>query len=637
MKDSQLNFIVDGSESSRRDHAVEDASGQPKTVTVTTRLIVVALVSLTGMTAFEVVKQLLFPNMTMWQSHVVTIVFSSVVTTAAAWFVLRTYRDMHERVIRELAERKRIETVLMESEERYHHIAANAPGMVYQFVLHPDGTVALTFVSEGCRDIYDMEPEAIIRNPMSVIDIIHPEDRPGYDLSVAESARSLAAWKWKGRMVLSSGKLKWIQGASRPERQADGSVIWDGLLMDVTESMEAKEALRETEEELRQAQKMEAIGRLAGGIAHDFNNLLAIVLLHSDLLLKRLAPGDPARRRAEEIKSASHRAASLTRQLLAFSRRQVLQPKVINLNEAVANMSNMLRRLIGEDINLLTVLEPELGRVKADPGQVEQVIMNLAVNARDAMPGGGKLIIETKNVFLSEEYASRHASVTSGQYIRLTVSDTGHGMDKETQERIFEPFFTTKDLGKGTGLGLSTVYGIVKQSGGDIWVYSEQGIGTTFKVYLPLSEDAAVEDKVNIKEPESRGTETVLLAEDEGMVRRVAREVLEMQGYRVLEARDVQEALAISATHDGLIHILLTDVVMPGMSGREIAAQILLSRSQMKVLYMSGYTDDAIVQHGVLDEGTSFIEKPFTSDALLCKLREVLDDRDKAAGATSLA
>lgn len=629
MKDPTLNLTVEERENPRRENILNIASEQSKTSTVTAGLIIIALVSLAGMTAFEVLKHLLLPGITMWQSHVVTIIFSTVIATSTAYFVLRKYQDMHGRAISELAERKRIETVLRESEDRYHHISANAPGMVYQFVLHPDGAVSFTFISDGCRDIYDMEPEAIMRNPLSIIDSIHPEDRPGFDLSVTESAQSLKAWKWRGRTVLPSGKMKWIQGASRPERQTDGSVVWDGLLMDVSESMEAKEALRETEEELRQAQKMEAVGRLAGGIAHDFNNLLAIVLLHSDLLLKRLAPDDPARRRAEEIKSASNRAASLTRQLLAFSRRQVLQPKVINLNEAVLNMGNMLRRLIGEDINLLTVLEPTLGRVKADPGQVEQVIMNLAVNARDAMPRGGKLIIETGNVFVNDGYASRHASISPGHYARMTISDTGHGIDKETQARIFEPFFTTKDLGKGTGLGLSTVYGIVKQSGGNIRVYSEEGIGTTFKVYLPVSDEIVVQEKANGKEPELRGTETVLLAEDEEMVRRVAREVLEMQGYNVLEASDVEEALAISATHEGAIHILLTDVVMPGMSGRELSGRILQTRPQMKILYMSGYTDDAIVHHGVLDEGTSFIEKPFTSDSLSLKIRKVLDDRDK--------
>jgi two-component system, cell cycle sensor histidine kinase and response regulator CckA len=395
------------------------------------------------------------------------------------------------------------------------------------------------------------------------------------------------------------------------------------------ERKRAEEALRASEGQLRQSQKLEAVGQLAGGIAHDFNNLLAVVLLHADLLLKRLAVGDPARRRAEEIKAASERAAALTRQLLAFSRKQVLQPKIVNLNDIVSNMGKMLRRLIGEDIETFTSLDPSLGRIQADPGQLEQVIMNLAVNARDAMPRGGKLMIETKNVYLTEEYASRHMAVKPGHYVKLAVSDTGCGMDKETQSRVFEPFFTTKEVGKGTGLGLSTVYGIVKQSGGNLWVYSEKGVGTSFKVYLPRADEVIDENELIEEEEEEvlHGHETVLLVEDEEMVRRVAREVLELQEYHVLEAQDGEEALHVSANYDGPIHLLLTDVVMPGMSGRDVAEELLRDRPQMRILYMSGYTDDAIVHHGVLDEGTVFIEKPFSPTDLARKLRGLLDER----------
>jgi PAS domain S-box-containing protein len=389
---------------------------------------------------------------------------------------------------------------------------------------------------------------------------------------------------------------------------------------------------REHEEQFRQSQKMEAVGRLAGGIAHDFNNLLAVVLLHSDLLIRRLAPDDPSRRRVVEIMAASDRAAALTRQLLAFSRRQVLQPRVFNLNESVSSMGKMLRRVIGENINLLIGLDPELGQIKADPGQIEQILMNLAVNARDAMPHGGKLIIKTQNVFLDDEYAGRHATVSLGHYVRLVVSDTGIGINAETQAQIFEPFFTTKELGKGTGLGLSTVYGIVKQSDGHIWVYSEEGIGTTFKIYLPRIDEITPEDEVRVKERElPRGTETVLLAEDEEMVRHVAREVLEMQGYRVLEAKDGEDAIIASTAYEEPIHLLLTDVVMPGMSGRDLAERLLSIRPDMKVLFMSGYTDDAIVHHGVLDERTAFIEKPFSPKSLARKIRDVLEESDMAA------
>ncbi|PYS51552.1 MAG: hypothetical protein DMF68_04055 [Acidobacteria bacterium] len=380
------------------------------------------------------------------------------------------------------------------------------------------------------------------------------------------------------------------------------------------------------EEQLRQAQKMEAVGKLAGGVAHDFNNLLTIINGHTDLSLRRLKPDDPLYRKLEAIKEAGGRASSLTRQLLAFSRKQMLQPKVLDLNKAIFETNKILQRLIGEDIDLLIGLAPDLGKVKADPSQIEQVLMNLAVNARDAMPSGGKLTIETDNVYLSENYAGHHISVRPGSYIMLAVSDTGCGMDAKTRERIFEPFFTTKEVGKGTGLGLSTVYGIVKQSGGNIWVYSEEGCGTTFKIYLPRVDQPAEEPTTNSEDTNLQmGVETVLLVEDEEMVRKMTREILEESGYQVLEAKHGHEALSIANQHKGPIHLMLSDVVMPQMGGRELAERLVTLRSETKVLYMSGYTDDAIVHHGVLDEGMSFIEKPFTPNALTSKVREVLN------------
>jgi len=381
------------------------------------------------------------------------------------------------------------------------------------------------------------------------------------------------------------------------------------------------------EEQLRQAQKMEAVGKLAGGVAHDFNNLLTVINGQTDLSLRRLSQDDPMYQKLEAIKGAGDQAASLTRQLLAFSRKQVLQPKVLDLNQVIFGTNKILQRLIGEDIDLLIGLGPELGKVKADPNQIEQVLMNLAVNARDAMPHGGKLTIETDNVLVDEEYASHHFSVHPGKYVVLAVSDTGCGMDETTQSHIFDPFFTTKEVGKGTGLGLSTVYGIVKQSGGNIWVYSEVGKGTTFKIYLPCVESHAQEPKIRAADINlQNGTETVLLVEDEKRVRDMTREILQESGYHVLEAEHGQEALLIADRHPGTIHLMLSDVVMPQMSGRELAERLVPLRQEMKVLYMSGYTDDAIVHHGVLDEGMSFIEKPFTPNALARKVREVLDD-----------
>jgi two-component system cell cycle sensor histidine kinase/response regulator CckA len=392
------------------------------------------------------------------------------------------------------------------------------------------------------------------------------------------------------------------------------------------ENVRLLEGEREKEEQLRQSQKMEAIGKLAGGVAHDFNNLLTAITGYSDLSLRRLEAGHPLRRNLEEIKKAGERAATLTRQLLAFSRKQMLQPKVLDLNAVIVDMFKLLQRLIGEDIDLLSSLNSSLGQVKADPGQLQQVLMNLCVNARDAMPQGGKLTIKTSNIYVDEEYAKRHVSVQPGDYVLLSISDTGCGMDARTQERVFEPFFTTKEQGRGTGLGLSTVYGIVKQSGGNIWVYSEVGRGTSFKIYLPRF-DKAVEVVLEkrTEEVSSTGSETVLLVEDEEMVRNMTSEALRESGYRVLEARDTNHAVSLCQTFEEEIHLMLSDVVMPVMSGRVLAEAVAPLRPGMRVLYMSGYTDDHIVHHGVLEEGMNFIEKPFTGDLLAKKVRDVLD------------
>jgi len=398
-------------------------------------------------------------------------------------------------------------------------------------------------------------------------------------------------------------------------------------VQDITERKRAEEEKALLQEQLRQSQKMEAIGKLAGGVAHDFNNLLTVIHGYSDLILSSLDQDSRLRQDVQEIMNASERASSLTRQLLAFSRKQVLQPKVLDLNTHVSNTDKMLRRMIGEDVELVTLLAKDLGRIKADPGQIEQVILNLAVNAKDAMLNGGKLTIETANVKLDESYARSHIGVTPGHYVMLSVSDTGVGMTPEIKERIFEPFFTTKEKGKGTGLGLSTVYGIVKQSGGNIWVYSEPGVGTTFKIYLPMIEESR--DSVQslaVSTKALQGSETILLVEDEEMVRKLACTVLQKYGYTVLEAPNGEEALRIVQGQNGNpIHLMVTDVVMPGMSGRQLVDRLLSLWPGMKVLYMSGYTDNAIVHHGVLDPGIAYIQKPFAPDALASKVREILD------------
>ena len=381
------------------------------------------------------------------------------------------------------------------------------------------------------------------------------------------------------------------------------------------------------EEQLLQVQKMEAVGRLAGGVAHDFNNHLTAITGFSELLLSELDEHDPKREDVEEIQRAAERSASLTQQLLAFSRKQVIQPQVLDLNDVIANMQNMLRRLIGEDIELVTILAPNLGQVRGDLGQIEQIIMNLVVNARDAMLYGGKLVIETAHTELNAEHASEYPDIIPGSYTVLTVSDNGVGMDDETKSHLFEPFFTTKERGQGTGLGLATVYGIVKQSGGYIVPYSELGLGTTFKVFLPrVTQVAETVPERSDAIPSLQGSETILLAEDHDQARRLAKRALGRQGYTVLEARDAGEALMFCDQHQGPIHLMITDVIMPGgMSGLELAAQVAVSRPEMKVLYMSGYTDSPAIHDGVLEQGVGFLQKPFSPDEMVRRVRRVLD------------
>jgi len=437
--------------------------------------------------------------------------------------------------------------------------------------------------------------------------------------------RTAAGGSWTGEFLIQgkSGKAFPALVTSSPIRDEKGKILGlVGVSIDLTDR-------RSLEEQFRQSQKMDAVGRLAGGIAHDFNNLLTVIRLNTEIIIEGLDPSDPRADDVKQIRSAADRASTLTRQLLAFSRKQILQPRVLDLNTVVTSVEPMLRRLIGEDITI-SAAPGARGYVVADPGQLEQVLVNLVVNARDAMPQGGRISIETMNAELDENYSSEHSPVIPGRYIALAVGDTGVGMDKDTKEHAFDPFFTTKEAGKGTGLGLATVYGIVKQSGGYVWIYSEPGLGSTIKVYLPeVSAAAAFTSAGEITGPPktaARGSETILLVEDEDAVRSLTCRILEKQGYRVLTAEDGRAAMDIATREEGRIDLVLTDIVMPGLNGRGLVEKLSGIRPAIKSLYMSGYTDDDIVRRGFVEPSRSFLQKPFTSEVLIQTVRKVLDD-----------
>ena len=668
---------------------------------------------------------------------------------ALADAINRMVGDVRERV----TEWRGMENAFREVTEKYRRFQSNIPGMVYLFIAHPDGSYSFPYVNAASRQLFDLEPDALMRDGTLLTGLIHPDDKARHEESLRRSAATLHPLREELRYVV-NGQERWYESIARPELQINGDILWDGIMLEITERKRAEEALREseakyrrlhetmtdafvridmtgtiqeanrayqsllgyTEEELLQrsyedltpekwhapearivaeqvlvnghsqvyekeyrrkdgtifpvelrtfllrddagrpvgmwaivrditerkhaeeeraklesqliqAQKMESVGRLAGGVAHDFNNMLSVILGYAELIKAKLPDGDPVLKDVLAIEKAANHSRDITRQLLAFSRKQIIAPRLIDLNDLVASYRNTLSRLIGEDIDLRFCPGEDLWQINFDPAQVEQILINLAVNARDAMPDGGKLTIETENSHLDEAYCLKHLGFKPGQYVFLGVSDDGMGMDKQIQSHLFEPFFTTKEVGKGTGLGLATVYGMVKQNGGFIICYSEPGRGTTFKIYIPRVAEEDQAEEAPKETPVAYGAGRILLVEDDEMVRDITKDILEEIGYTVLSADTPQGAIALCENRDTPFDLLLTDVVMPEMSGRELANRIAVIRPGIKVLYMSGYTSNVIAHRGVLDKGVHFIQKPFRINDLADKISEVMAER----------
>jgi PAS domain S-box-containing protein len=521
-------------------------------------------------------------------------------------------------ISRDVSDRRRAEKFRAEAEAKYQTLVEQVAAISYIAELGVDGQ--WLYVSPQVESMLGFPADEWLANSREWIRHVHADDRPIVE-AAEEASRRGERFQAEYRIIRKDGRVIWVSDTAVVVPGSDSHPLMEGIIVDITDR-------KQLEGQLQQARRMEAVGRLAGGIAHDFNNLLTIIKGYTELGLTRAKASPEVRADLERIEDASERAGGLVRQLLAFSRRQVLQPKVLDLNAIVEGLDKLLRRLMDEAIEMQTVVGRELGRIKADPGQIEQVIMNLVVNARDAMPDGGRLTVETENVDLGSAYARDHATVRPGRYVMLAVSDTGMGMSPDTIAHIFEPFYTTKESGRGTGLGLSTVYGIVKQSGGYIWVYSEPGHGTTFKVYLPRVEEAVESlpvEKSGEGDRKRTGTETILLVEDEPQLRELTRSVLQARGYEVVEAKNSAEAEQLAEKYGAKIHLLLTDVIMPGISGRELAKRLSAQRPALRVLYMSGYTYNVIAQGGTLERGVAFLQKPFTPRVLVEKVREVLD------------
>ncbi|MCB0210178.1 MAG: PAS domain-containing protein [Anaerolineae bacterium] len=550
---------------------------------------------------------------------------NEILGTLTIWpSTLDTSNEENQQIVQEVANQLAIAIQNAQLTNRFRRVITSISDCIYMTEMTASGHSTNQYVSPQIHQLTGYSEQTYLTDWRFWIDnVIHPDDRADAAVQWAKLTRGQDS-ETEYRIIRADGDVVWVRDNARAESMADGSKLIYGVVSNITER-------KRLEEQLYQAQKMEAIGRLAGGIAHDFNNILTVITGFGELILQnRLNKDDPMRQDVEQIVKAGHRAATLTQQLLAYSRKQMLQPRIINLNHTIEHMSKMLKRLLGEDINLVTQFYPNLGTVKIDPGQIDQVLVNLAINARDAMPQGGQLTIETANAELDETYAHTHIDVTPGHYIMLSVSDSGHGMDSATQSQAFEPFFTTKDRGQGTGLGLAMVQGIIKQSGGHIWLYSELGQGTIFKIYLPrIDASSPVQTYPSSAFETTDGSETILLIEDEAMVKDFTYRILTDKGYTVLTASNGREALTIVDQYNQTIDLLITDVILPeGMNGVQTATILVKQYPKLKVLYISGYTDNVIIHYGVLDSGLFFLEKPFTPKALLLKIRELLNEGD---------
>ncbi len=668
---------------------------------------------------------------------------------ALADAINRMVGDVRER----FAEYRGMENAFREITEKYQRFQENIPGMVYLLTLRQDGSFSFPYVNAASRQLFGLEPEALVRDGALLFGLIHPDDKARHAESIRRSAETLQTLREELRHIV-NGEVRWYECIARPELQVNGDILWDGIMLEITERKRAEEGLRESEakyrrlhetmmdafvridmtgriqeanrayqallgyseeellqrtngdltpekwhaleagmiaeqvlvnghsqvyekeyhrkdgtlfpvelrtfllrddtgqpvgmwaivrditerrraeeekakleSQLRQSQKMESVGRLAGGVAHDFNNMLSVILGYAELIKVRLKDDDPLLKDIQAIEKAAGHSRDVTRQLLALSRKQIIEPRLLNLNDLITSSQNTLSRLIGEDIDMRFYPEDDLQSINFDPTQVDQILVNLVVNARDAMPDGGRLTIETANIRLDEAYCRKHLGFKPGQYVLLALSDDGVGMDKELQSHLFEPFFTTKEVGEGTGLGLATVYGMVKQNSGFINVYSEPGQGSTFKIYIPsVGEEEKKSEEIE-EVPMAYGAGIVLLVEDEEMVREIAKEILEEIGYTVLAAATPQEAVSLCENKDTVIDLLLTDVVMPGMSGKELKKAIEVIRPGIKVLFMSGYTSNVIAHRGVLEKGVHFIQKPFSMKDLAHKVREAIGEK----------